>query len=105
MEPSETTYQAFTPVPNGVKPPTKRIRKALPSLPSTASATNMTDVDYHCKVDGSPISWDSLPLYGVFSLSPDGSYPHVKVSCSKACDLRTGKSIPVGSGRCYRVVL
>ena len=104
MDASQPSYQAFTPVVEPGKTRVKRARQSLPSLPSTASAANMADVHYTCKVDASPISWDALPLYGMFSLSPDGSYPHIKVSRSKACEIRTGKSLPVGSGRCYRVI-
>ena len=81
-----------------------RVRKNFPSLPSAAGAAEMGDINYSCKVDTSPTLWESLPLYSVFSLSPDGSYPLVNVTRSKACELRTGKSIFAGSGRCYRVV-
>lgn len=86
---------------SAVKP---RSRRNLPALPSMASASGMSDVTYSCKVDSSPTSWESLPLYSPFSLNADGSYPMLKVHSAKACDLRTGKSIPVGSGRCYRVI-
>jgi hypothetical protein len=92
---------------NGTKTiikPKQKQRRNLPALPTNPGASAMADVLYSCKVDNSPASWEALPLYSPFSLSADGSYPMVKVSCSKAADLRTGKSIPVGSGRCYRVV-
>lgn len=81
-----------------------KLRRSLPSLPSAPGASQMLDVNYQCKVDSSPSSWETVPLYSLFSQSADGSYPLVKVSRSKAADLRTGKSMPVGSGRCYRVV-
>lgn len=81
----------------------KRQRKVPPQLPSMASASDMADITFICKVDVSPIAWDALPLNATFSLSPDGSYPKVKVHRTKACDLRTGDSIPAGGGRCYRV--
>ena len=81
-----------------------KLRRNLPSLPSAPGASQMSDVSYQCKVDSSPTSWESVPLYCLFSQSADGSYPLVKVSRSKAADLRTGKSMPVGSGRCYRVI-
>lgn len=89
---------------NGNKPHTRRQRKALPPLPSTASASEMSDVVYSCKVDTTPISWYALPLYGMFSLSADGSYPQVKISKSKRFEIRTGISHPCGGGRCYRVM-
>lgn len=82
----------------------KRARKQPPPLPSVASATEMGNVAYQCKVDSAPISWDALPLWTAFSLSGDGSYPHVKVSKRQYCDLRTGRAYPVGSGRCYKII-
>lgn len=96
------TMTAVKSVDTATKKP-KRTRN-LPALAAVAGASDMTDARYDCKVDTSPISWDSLPLYSVFSLSSDGSYPMVKVSRSKAADLRTRNSQLVGSGRCYRVV-
>lgn len=89
---------------NNDKPRTRRQRKALPSLPSVASGTDMTDVEYRCKVDTTPITWEQLPLYSLFSLSPDGSFPQVKISKSRRFEIRTAKSHPCGSGRCYRVM-
>lgn len=83
---------------------TRSSRRNLPALPSVAGASGMTDVNFCCKVDASPVSWEALPLYSIFSLATDGSYPMVKVSRSKAADLRTAKSMLVGSGRCYRVI-
>jgi hypothetical protein len=89
---------------NGVKPAVKQKRsRNLPSLSLTSNASDMSDSTYTCKVDNSPSSWDALPINAVFSLSADGSYPKVKIHKSKACDLRTGDSIAVGGGRCYRV--
>ena len=89
---------------NNDKPRTRRQRKALPSLPSTTSATEMVDVEYRCKVDTTPITWEQLPLYSMFSLSPDGSFPQVKISKSRRFELRSANSFPCGSGRCYRVM-
>lgn len=89
---------------NNDKPQSRRQRKALPSLPSVASGTDMTDVEYRCKVDTTPITWEQLPLYSMFSLSPDGSFPQVKISKSRRFEIRTAKSHPCGSGRCYRVM-
>jgi hypothetical protein len=100
----QTISNGTVPVITTGKSATKRQRRNLPALPSVAGASAMGDVNFCCKVDTSPISWEALPLYSPFSLSADGSYPMVKVTKSKACDLRTSKSILVGSGRCYRVV-
>lgn len=100
----QTVNNGTVPVFNAGKSASKKLRRNLPSLPSNPGASEMSDVSYSCKVDASPTVWDALPLYSPFSLSADGSYPMVKVTRSKACELRTGKSILVGSGRCYRVI-
>lgn len=105
MEQVQTAINGTVPAVVAGKSATKtKLRRSLPSLPSTPGASQMGDIAYNCKVDSSPTSWESVPLYCLFSQSADGSYPLVKVSRSKAADLRTGKSLPVGSGRCYRVV-
>ncbi|MGI2909371.1 hypothetical protein [Tolypothrix sp. VBCCA 56010] len=105
MEQVQTANNGTVPVFNAGKSANKtRSRRNFPSLPSVPGASDMADVAYTCKVDASPTSWEALPLYSPFSLSADGSYPLIKVSRSKAADLRTGKSIHAGSGRCYRVI-
>jgi hypothetical protein len=86
------------------EPKQRRPRRQPPPLPSVAGASEMNTATYECKVDNAPISWDALALWTPFSLSADGSYPHVKVSKSQYCDLRTGRAYPVGSGRCYRII-
>lgn len=97
------THPMDKPVGATVKP--KKTRKALPSLQGGAGASQMETVTYTSKVEASPTNWENLPLYAVFSLASDGSYPLIKVSKSKYADLRTGNSEWVGSGRCYRVIL
>jgi len=105
MENTHTISNGTVPATNTGSASRKiRSRRNFPSLPSATGATDMADVNYCCKVDNSPTAWEALALYSPFSLSADGSYPHVKVSRSKAVDVRTGKSIGVGSGRCYRVI-
>lgn len=104
MDQVQTANNGTVPAIAVGKSASKKLRRNLPALPSVAGASDMTDVSYGCKVDASPTAWDALPLYSPFSLSADGSYPMVKVTRSKACELRTGKSILVGSGRCYRVI-
>lgn len=91
-------------VTTGKTPTQRRLRQNFPPLPSSPGASEMSDVSYDCKVDSSPSNWESVPLYSAFSLSSDGSFPKVKVTRSKYCDLRSGKSQPAGSGRCYRVI-
>ncbi|WP_375471004.1 hypothetical protein [uncultured Nostoc sp.] len=97
----ETTLSNGTAVKAELK---RRQRKQPPPLPSAAGANEMNDASYQCKVDNSPIAWDALPIWHAFSLSSDGSYPHVKVSKRQYCDLRTGKAYSAGSGRCYRII-
>jgi hypothetical protein len=105
MTPVDTQNTDSLPTVNRGKTASKqRVRRNLPSLPSLPGASGMQEVTYTCKVDSTPTSWESLPLYSPFSLSSDGSYPLLKVTKSKACDIRTGKSLAVGSGRCYRVM-
>lgn len=82
----------------------RRPRRQPPPLPSVAGASEMNSATYDCKVDNSPIGWDALPLWSAFSLSADGSYPHVKVSKSQYRDLRTGRAYSCGSGRCYKII-
>ncbi len=58
-----------------------------PSLPSAASAADMNQVEYSGLCDRTAVEWDSLRNYEMFSLSPDGSFPMMKVSRSKAVRL------------------
>lgn len=97
---------------NGIKPhenngskankDTKR-RRHLPSLPGATAATEMTTVTYNGLSDKTPVEWSQLKNYEIFSLSQDGSFPLMKVSCSKAVRLSDREVLMVGGGRCYRV--
>lgn len=80
-------------------------RRNLPSLPSATSATEMTAVMYNGLSDKTPVEWSFLKNYEIFSLSPDGSFPMMKVSRSKAVRLSDREVLMVGGGRCYRVSL
>ncbi|MBW4572175.1 MAG: hypothetical protein KME31_30550 [Tolypothrix carrinoi HA7290-LM1] len=80
-------------------------RRHLPSLPSATSATEMTVVAYSGLSDKTPVEWSFLKNYELFSLSPDGSFPMMKVSRSKAVRLSDREVLMVGGGRCYRVSL
>ena len=77
----------------------------MPSLPGATSATEMTAVTYNGLSDKTPVEWSSLKNYEIFSLSPDGSFPLMKVSRSKAVRLSDREVLMVGGGRCYRVSL
>jgi hypothetical protein len=80
-------------------------RRHLPSLPSATSATEMNSVTYNGLADKTPVEWGFLKNYEIFSLSPDGSFPMIKVSRSKAVRLSDREVLMVGGGRCYRVSL
>ncbi|MBE9210519.1 hypothetical protein IQ244_29260 [Nostoc sp. LEGE 06077] len=80
-------------------------KRHLPSLPSASSAADMTSATYPGLVDKTPVEWSSLKNYEAFSLSPDGSFPMLKVSRSKAVRLSDREVMMVGSGRCYRISL
>jgi hypothetical protein len=83
----------------------QKTRRHLPSLPSATGASDMNTVTYTALSDKTPIEWASLKNYEVFSLTPDGSFPMLKVSRSKAVRLSDREVLLVGSGRCYRVAL
>jgi hypothetical protein len=78
-------------------------RRHLPSLPGATSASDMTTVTYNGLSDKTPVEWISLKNYEIFSLSPDGSFPLMKVCRSKAVRLSDREVLMVGGGRCYRV--
>lgn len=80
-------------------------RRPLPSLPSAASAADMNQVEYSALADRTAVEWDSLKNYEMFSLSPDGSFPMMKASRSKAVRLADREVMMVGGGRCFRVSL
>ncbi|MEH2467500.1 hypothetical protein [Nostoc sp.] len=86
-------------------PKRERARRYLPSLPSAASAADMNQVEYLGLADRTAVEWDSLKNYEIFSLSPDGSFPMMKVSRSKAVRLADREVMMVGGGRCFRVSL
>ncbi|MDZ8135138.1 MAG: hypothetical protein RM049_07515 [Nostoc sp. DedQUE04] len=87
------------------KPKKERARRYLPSLPSAGSAADMNQVEYLGLADRTAVEWDSLKNYEMFSLSPDGSFPLMKVSRSKAVRLADREVMMVGGGRCFRVSL
>ena len=82
-----------------------RRHKSLPGLPSASSASDMNDATYTAKVDRTPVDWSQLKNYEVFSRSPDGSFPMIKVSCSKAVLVTTREVFQVGSGRVHKISL
>jgi hypothetical protein len=99
-----------TPDETAVSPAKARTRerkslRSLPSLQTRTAASEMTQGSIATQVDTAPIEWESLPNHAMFSTSPDGSFPQLKVSRSKKVDLRTLKSDWVGSGRVYRIYL
>lgn len=80
-------------------------KRYLPSLPSSSSANEMSKAEYSGLVDKTAVEWRSLKNYEMFSLSPDGLFPMLKVSRSKAVRLADREVMMVGSGRCHRILL
>ncbi|WP_088243844.1 hypothetical protein [Calothrix rhizosoleniae] len=78
-------------------------RRHLPSLPTASSLSDMNQATYKGLVDSTPTEWNYLKNYEMFSLSADGSFPMMKVSCSKAVQIHNREVMMVGSGRCYRI--
>ncbi len=108
METLEIAHNGNKAASNTDKKPTKEKEKAkrhLPALPSAVSAADMNTVDYSGLADRTAVEWSSLKNYEMFSLSPDGSFPMMKVSRSKAVRLADREVMMVGSGRCFRVSL
>lgn len=89
---------------NGTRKDSKQ-KRYLPSLPSGSGQGEMSKAEYSGLVDKTPIEWKSLKNYEMFSLSPDGLFPMVKVSRSKAVRLSDREVMMVGSGRCHRILL
>jgi hypothetical protein len=87
----------------GSKKPKKQ--RFLPPLPNFNSASEMHPATYSALVDKTPCEFASLENYAIFSMSADGSFPMMKISCSKAVKLSDGKPYSTGGGRVYRVSL
>jgi hypothetical protein len=108
MEALEPAINGTKTTPNADKKTTKdkeKPKRHLPSLPSAVSAADMNNVEYSGLADRTAVEWTSLRNYEMFSLSPDGSFPMMKVSRSKAVRLADREVMMVGSGRCFRVSL
>jgi hypothetical protein len=80
-------------------------RKQPPSLQSTTGLSEMANAPVKALVSPSPTDWSLLKNGQLFSVAADGSNPCIKVSRSKAWNLTSGQSFPVGGGQCYRVVV
>lgn len=102
-----TTYANGTNTANNTKTGTKPAKRTrnLPSLNSFGSASNMAKGLYKVLVSDTPIDFSNLKNYEIFSLNPDGSFPMMRISCSKAVSISDREVHPCGSGRCYRVSL
>lgn len=108
MEALETAVNGSKTASNTDKKTTKdkdKPKRHLPALPSAVSAADMNNVEYSGLADRTAVEWSSLQNYEMFSLSPDGSFPMLKVSRSKAVRLADRQVMMVGSGRCFRVSL
>ncbi|UYD38961.1 hypothetical protein [Tolypothrix sp. PCC 7601] len=81
----------------------RKPRRQPPPLAVMGSVEEMQTISITGKVDSTPTTWENLPPYSIFSGSPDGSFPMIKVTKRQYADMRTGKSTECGSGRCYRI--
>lgn len=107
MEATDTVNNGSKAHVNKGDTPSKQPRKQryLPSLPTASSADERSKVTYNGLCDNIPVEWQQLKNYEVFSLSPDGSFPLIKVNKCKASYLSDRNTLAVGGGRCYRVYL
>ncbi len=80
-------------------------RRYLPSLPTASNADDMSKVDYSGLVDRTPVEFKSLKNYELFSLSPDGLFPMLKVSRNKVVRLFDREVTMTEGGRCHRIRL
>lgn len=83
----------------------KQTRRQAPSLQATTGLSEMANAPVKVCVSPSPTDWSLLRNGQCFSVASDGSNPCIKVSRSKAWNLVSGQSFPVGGGQCYRVVV
>ncbi|HLO84573.1 MAG TPA: hypothetical protein VK203_06105 [Nostocaceae cyanobacterium] len=85
---------------------TQKQQRILQSLPAAVSMADMSQVQYAARVSKIAVEYKSLENYDLFSLSPDGSEPYMKVSRSKVVKLSDKKVLSsVSSGNCYRINL
>lgn len=80
-------------------------RRQAPSLQPATGLSEMSGVSVKIMANQSRTDWALLRNGQMFSTSPDGSSPCVKVSRSKAWNLLTSQSFPVGGGQCYPLVM
>lgn len=107
MEALETNVTNGKAIDNGNKNTRKdsKQKRYLPSLPSATSASEIESRQYSVLIDKTATEWRSLKNYELFSLSPDGLFPMIKVSRSKAVRISDREVMMVGGGRCHRVIL
>lgn len=74
-------------------------------LQPVSASEDMTKATYSGLVDKTPREWRSMKNYEIFSLTPDGLFPWMKVSRNKAVRLFDGHVEMVSEGRCYRIML
>ena len=93
--------------PRAVEAISKHRNRKVNTLPSISPSSEMTKTSYEVLIDGTPTAWTELPCRALFSMSPDGSFPFIKMSKSSYADLRT-LVVTTGvhsNGRVYRVYL
>ncbi|BAZ38670.1 hypothetical protein NIES4101_46100 [Calothrix sp. NIES-4101] len=81
----------------------QKSRKYLPSLPTASAMDGMAIANYKGNVDKTPVEFASLNNYEIFSMSPDGSAPMMRITRSKAVRLFDCRVFPTSGGRVYRI--
>lgn len=76
-----------------------------PVLQAASSSEDMAKATYSGLVDKTPVEWKSMDNYSLFSLTPDGLFPMLKVSRNKAVRLFDRNVEMVSGGRCYKILL
>ena len=91
---------------NGTKPTDKPKRKQRSAgIPQLQALNSMQSIGYRAYIEPQATDWGLLQNYDFFSPSEDGSNLMMKITKSKALDIKSQKPMVVTFGRAYRVHL
>ncbi|BAY86002.1 hypothetical protein NIES267_55080 [Calothrix parasitica NIES-267] len=107
MEVSDTVNNGTKTASKGGDKTTKEVKRQrhYGVLQPSSDADDMAKATYNGLVDNVPREWKSVKNYELFSLTPDGLFPWLKVSRNKAVRLFDGHVEMVSDGRCYKIML
>ena len=107
METTDTSTNGTKTASKNEKGNTKegKKRRHYGVLQPSSSSEDMAKASYSGLIDNTPTDWKSLKNYELFSLTPDGLFPWLKVSRSKAVRLFDGYVEMTDGGRCYKIML